>query len=84
MSLLKKKASHLVFNYYIASCLYVLLGVYDARMRVFVLYTAQQLQVSPALLEMYENSVVQFLSRDGVQHSELVFTRTKTSCFVPI
>ncbi|XP_022665617.1 transmembrane and coiled-coil domain-containing protein 4-like isoform X2 [Varroa destructor] len=45
-------------------------GVYDARMRVFVLYTAQQLQVSPALLEMYENSVVQFLSRDGVQHSD--------------
>ncbi|OQR80254.1 transmembrane and coiled-coil domain-containing protein 4-like [Tropilaelaps mercedesae] len=45
-------------------------GVYDARMRVFLLYTARQLEVSLALVEMYENSVVQFLSRDNVQHSD--------------
>ncbi|XP_022251668.1 transmembrane and coiled-coil domain-containing protein 4-like [Limulus polyphemus] len=45
-------------------------GVYDARMRVLILHVAWLLKVALPLVELYEDSLVEMLSKDGPQQSD--------------
>lgn len=45
-------------------------GVYDARIRVLIIYVANKLQVSLQLVELFEDSVVEMLSSESPSETE--------------